>query len=93
MRLRLVNTGLFATMGMAKENPLTIDERIQALTTNLELESHMREDLRKNHEEFISRMTAYAADVRDAITRLTNIAEAHSIQLDDHKRRIDDLEK
>jgi len=43
---------------------LTLDERIQALTTNLELESHMREDLRKHHEEFMRQMTAYAADVR-----------------------------
>ena len=82
---------------------MTIDERIQALTMHLELESQMREDLRreheaqleelrKNHADFVSRMTAYAADVRDVIRRLGVIAEAHSIQLDDHERRIDDLE-
>jgi hypothetical protein len=72
---------------------LTVDERIQAIATHLELLSHMDEDLKKNHEDFVRRMTAYAADVKDVIRRLGVIAEAHSIQLDDHERRIDDLEK
>ena len=79
---------------------MSIDERLQAIAMHLELLSHMHEDLerkheelRKNHDDFIRQMTAYAADVRDAVMRLTNIAEAHSIRLDDHERRIDDLEK
>jgi len=41
---------------------------------------------------FARQMTAYAADVKDSIKRLTNIAEAHSILLDDHDKRLEDLE-
>lgn len=37
-------------------------------------------------------MTGYAADVKDAIKRLANIAEAHDGTLDDHETRIKDLE-
>jgi hypothetical protein len=37
-------------------------------------------------------MTGYAADVKDAIKRLANIAEAHDSTLDDHESRIKDLE-
>ena len=72
---------------------MSIDERLQAIAMHLELLSHMHQDLEKRHDDFIRQMTAYAADVRDAVTRLSNIAEAHSIRLDDHERRIDDLEK
>ena len=60
---------------------------------HLELLSHMHEDLRKEHQEFVRRMTAYSASVEEVIRRLGVIAEAHSIQLDDHERRIRDLEK
>jgi hypothetical protein len=41
---------------------------------------------------FTRQMTVYAADVKDSIRRLTNIAEAHGIQLDEHDKRLDDLE-
>jgi hypothetical protein len=37
-------------------------------------------------------MTAYAADVKDAIARLTNIAAAHDERLDDHEGRVSSLE-
>jgi hypothetical protein len=66
----------------------------------------MHEDLNKKHEQlaqehrefvqeqrtFVKEMKAYAADVRDVIRRLGVIAEARSIQLADHERRLDDLE-
>ena len=64
---------------------MTTDERIQALAMHLEVLTGM-------HESFEKRMTDYAADVKDAITRLTNIAEAHDSALDDHEKRIERLE-
>jgi vacuolar-type H+-ATPase subunit D/Vma8 len=75
---------------------MTIDERLQALAMHLEVLSGMHEDLNKKHEQlaqehrdFVKQMTTYAADVRDVIRRV--IAEARSIQLDDHDRRLDGL--
>ncbi len=44
------------------------------------------------HRDFEKRMTEYAAGVKDAITRLTNIAAAHDETLEDHEKRIDKLE-
>jgi hypothetical protein len=44
------------------------------------------------HEDFEKKMTSYAADVKDAIRRLANIAAAHDSTLDDHENRIKDLE-
>ncbi len=64
---------------------MTIDERLQSLAMH-------REVLTRVHEDFEKRMTEYASDVKDAITRLTNIAEAHSETLDNHEKRIGDLE-
>ena len=52
---------------------------------HLEVLTHM-------HEDFEKQMTRYSADVKDAIERLTNIAESHSETLDDHEKRINDLE-
>jgi hypothetical protein len=57
---------------------MTIDERIEALTMHLEVLTHV-------HEDFEKQMTGYASDVKDAIGRLSNIAEAH-------EKRIHDLE-
>jgi len=44
------------------------------------------------HEDFEKKMTSYAADVKDAIKRLANIAEAHDGTLDHRETRIKDLE-
>lgn len=44
------------------------------------------------HEDFKSKMIAYAADVKDAIKRLANIAAAQDGTLDDHETSITDLE-
>ena len=64
---------------------MTIDERLKALTMRLEVVTRV-------HEDFEKKMTGYAADVKGAIKRLANIAEAHDGTLDDHESRIKDLE-
>jgi len=64
---------------------MSLDERMEALAMHLEA-------LTRVHEDFERRMTAYAADVRDAVQRLTNIAAAHDQRLDEHDERIDRLE-
>lgn len=78
---------------------MTIDERLEALAMHLELVTRMHEDFEKKadkrHEEFVGfvrQMTAYAADVKDSIRRLANIAGAHDERLDEHEHRIGDLE-
>jgi len=77
-----------------------ITMHLELLSQMHEDERKHNEELRKNHADFVSRMedfvsrmeaftnqvTTFAADVRDAVVRLTNIAEAH-------ERRLDDLEK
>ena len=86
---------------------LTIDERIQAIAMHLEILSHMHQASEKNHEDlakkhedlanvhadFVKKMTQYSADVKDAIARLANIAAVHDETLDNHDKRIEDLEK
>jgi hypothetical protein len=82
---------------------MTIDERLEALAMHLEVLTRVHEDFEKKtdgrfetltrvHEDFEKKMTGYAADVKDAIQRLANIAEAHDGTLDDHETRIKDLE-
>ena len=70
---------------------MTIDERIEAIGTHLELLSHMHQDLEKKHQDFAAKLTAYSADVKDAIARLANIAAAHEETLEDHENRLDKL--
>jgi predicted house-cleaning noncanonical NTP pyrophosphatase (MazG superfamily) len=71
---------------------LTIDERLEALAIHLEVLTRVHEDFErktdKRHEElveFVRQMKSYAADVKDAIARLANIAAAHDEKLDDHR--------
>jgi chaperonin cofactor prefoldin len=64
---------------------MTLDERIEALTTHLEVLAGM-------HEDFEKRMTGYSQDVKDAIHRLANVAGARDERLDDHEQRIERLE-
>jgi hypothetical protein len=70
---------------------VTIDERLEQLTArhealiqtvDLMLQEHR--DLVRKHTDFVSRMTQYSADVKDAIARLANIAAAHDDAIDDH---------
>jgi hypothetical protein len=60
---------------------MTIDERLEALTQTVELIAAM-------HRDNEARM----AEMRDAITRLANIAEIHQEHLDNHDERLDRLE-
>jgi hypothetical protein len=68
------------------------DERFETLIRVHQDFERRFETLTHAHEDFKSKMTAYAADVKDAIKRLANIAEAHDGTLDDHESRIKDLE-
>ena len=45
---------------------MTIDERLEALTMHVEVLTHM-------HQDFEKKMTEYSNDVKNAISRLTNI--------------------
>jgi hypothetical protein len=54
---------------------MTIDERLEALTKHLGVVTHM-------HEAFEKKMTEYAAEVKDAINRLANIAAAHEERIE-----------
>ena len=49
-------------------------------------------EFEKHMTEFEKRMTEYAADVKDTLRRLGNIAAAHEDRLDDHGDRIEKLE-
>jgi hypothetical protein len=60
---------------------MNIDERLDALTQSVELLSHL-------HQENEGRM----AEMMQAITPLSHIAAVHDTQLDDHNKRISDLE-
>jgi hypothetical protein len=46
---------------------MTIDERLETLAMHMEVLSQV-------HADFEKRMTGFAAEVKNAITRLTNIA-------------------
>ena len=65
---------------------MTIDERIEALTMQLEA-------LTRVHEDFEKTVKSAIAEIRDVSRRLGNIAAADSIMLDDHEQRIQKLEE
>jgi hypothetical protein len=78
---------------------MTTDERIEAITSNLDTLTKLHLDNDREYREIlgslaatvgrldiaVEKLTAFAADVKDALRRLTNIAGAH-------ERRLDDLE-
>jgi hypothetical protein len=68
------------------------DGRIETLLRLHENSDKKFAGLLRVHEDFEKKMTSYAADVKDAIRRLANIAEAHDGTLDDHEARSKDLE-
>jgi hypothetical protein len=72
--------------GLARNLPMTIDERIEALTMQLEA-------LTRVHEDFEKTVKSAIAEIRDVSRRLGNIAAADSIMLDDHEQRIQKLEE
>jgi hypothetical protein len=48
---------------------------LEALTVHVEVLTHM-------HQDFEKKMTEYAGEVKDAITRLTNIVAAHEERIE-----------
>jgi hypothetical protein len=71
---------------------MTLDERLEALTHSVELLASMHEDAQKRSEDFQKQMTVFAAQIRDAVARLANIAAAHEERLDDRQQRIENPE-
>jgi hypothetical protein len=78
---------------------MTIDERIEAIASNLDNLTKLHLDNDREYREILGRLdiaveklTDFAADVKDSLRRLANIAGAHQDRLDDHERRLDDLE-
>jgi hypothetical protein len=57
---------------------MTIDERIEALTMNLELLSRDREEDKKAQKERNIRIDKLHADMMLALARLLNTTEAHN---------------
>jgi len=68
------------------------DERFETLIRVHQDFERRFETLTYVREDFKSKLTSYAADVKDAIKRLANIAAAQDGTLDDHETRIKDLE-
>ena len=85
---------------------MTIDERIEAIASNLDTLTKLHHDNDRKYREMlgslaaavgrldtaVEKLTDFAADVKDALRRLANITGAHQDRLDDHERRLDDLE-
>ena len=78
---------------------MTIDERLEALTQSLELMASIEKDheaqlasTRKEQEARTSKLEIYFARMMQSITRLSNIATIHEIELKDHEHRIGDME-
>ncbi len=81
---------------------MTIDERIEALTMNLELLSHEVSGLRKAAEATERAVATLAKTVEldharleqdhVLLERLANIAIAHDERIEDHQARLDRIE-
>jgi hypothetical protein len=79
---------------------MTIDERLEALARSLELWQHMQMDASKEHNERFRSLEKLfrgneerVAQLMDTMNRLGRILEIHDQQIDDHGRRLDDLER
>jgi hypothetical protein len=66
---------------------MTIDERLEALTMNLELASRDIQDLHAAQREGFAETRRIFETVLDSIKRLENIAMAHEQPLDDLDNR------
>ena len=67
---------------------MTIDERLEALTHNLELLSLETE----KHDRQIAQLSTLVADVAEGTARLLRIVEMHEHRIDSHDDRLDELE-
>ena len=71
---------------------MTIDERIEALTQSVEQLAGMRQDLEKKWDGRMLKMAEILESLNDTTKRMGRLIEIHEGRLDDHERRIDDLE-
>jgi hypothetical protein len=67
---------------------MTIDERLEALTHNLELLSHETE----KHDKQIAQLSTLVTEVAEGTARLLRVVEMHEHRLDSHDDRLDKLE-
>lgn len=66
---------------------MNIDERIEALTMNLELASREIQDLRETQSQGFAQTQRIFGIVLDSIKSLENIARSHEQRLDDLEGR------
>jgi len=71
---------------------MTIDERIEALTHSVELLASFHRDMEQRTEEHMAGIRAHTAVLTDTMNRLANIVIHHDEQIEDHDRRLKDLE-
>jgi DNA repair ATPase RecN len=74
---------------------MTIDERLEALTHNLELLSLESEKHDRRFEQTmkqIEQATKLVTDVAEGTARLLRVVEMHEHRLDSHDERLDKLE-
>jgi hypothetical protein len=67
---------------------MTIDERLGALTRNLELLSLESE----KHDRQLDRAAKLVTEVAEGTARLLRVVEMHEHRLDSHDNRLDKLE-
>jgi len=66
---------------------MTIDERLEALTRNLELSLES-----EKHDRQLDRAAKLVTEVAEGTARLLRIVETHEHRLDSHDDRLDKLE-
>lgn len=78
---------------------MTIDERLEALAQSLELWQHMQMDASKEYNERFGSLEKLfranevrVAQLMDTMNRLGRILEIHDQEIEDHGRRLDNLE-
>jgi hypothetical protein len=71
---------------------MSIDERLEALTQSVELLAQMHRDFEANAAKRDAETAERMATMMQAITRLAHIAAVHDTELDDHGKRLNDLE-
>ena len=67
---------------------MNIDERLEALAQSVQLLASMQKDSEKR----MAKLESYMAIMKQSITRLSNVTAVHTIQVDDHEKRIAELE-
>ena len=65
---------------------MTLDERIEALTQSVELLASMHQDLEKKWDGRMGKMV-------EILERVSRLIEIHEQRLNNHDKRLDDLER